>query len=339
MTIKKEFGVHNSKKVYVYTLENEYLTVEILSLGGIIKNIFTLDKFGEKRDVVLGYDNVEDYVRGDCYFGAVIGRVCNRTEDAKFTLNGIEYILSKNDNENSLHGGTFGFNTKVFDGKFEGESLLLTTKSLDGEEGYPGELNFTVKYSLQGKKLRIEYFAKCDKDTPINITNHTYFNLDGSGSILDTKVLIDADKITPVNKNLIAKGFMGVKDTPFDFNDFTTIGKRIDNDDELLKICGGYDVNYVLNNKGNAVAKAYSEKSGIKLLVYTTEKGMQFYTGNFLKGQKGKYGKIYNKRFGFCFETQGFPNAINREEYPSIVLKKGDEYYSMTEYEFDLIEK
>ncbi len=336
MTKKNEFGLFKGENVYLYTLENEYLSVEILSLGCIIKSIFTRDKFGEKKDVVLGFDCVEDYIKDDCYLGAVIGRVCNRTEDAKFTLNGIEYNLSKNDKENSLHGGINGFNSKIFDGKFEGESLILTTKSYDGEEGYPGELNFTVKYSLVGKKLRIEYFAMCDRDTPINITNHTYFNLDG-GSILDTKVFIDSDKITPVNENLIAKGFMDVKNTPFDFNDFTAIGKRLNDDNELLRICGGYDVNYVLNNKGNAVATAYSEKSGVKLSVYTTEKGMQFYTGNFLKGQKGKYGEIYDKRFGFCFETQGFPNAINREEYPPIVLKKGDEYSSVTEYEFDLI--
>lgn len=337
MSAIKEFGYINGEKVYAYILENEHLSVEILSLGGIIKSLITRDKFGEKKDVVLGFENVEDYFKDDCYLGAVIGRVCNRIEDAKFTLNGIQYNLYKNDKENSLHGGKIGFNRKIFDGKFEDDSLVLTTLSLDGEEGYPGNLYFTVKYSLDGKKLKIEYLAKCDKDTPINITNHTYFNLDGSSSILNTKVFIDANQITPVNENLIAKGFMDIKETPFDFNEFTAIGKRIDSDDKLLKICGGYDVNFVLNNSGdNVVAMALSEKSGIKLSVYTTEKGMQFYTGNFLKKQKGKYGETYNKRDGFCFETQGFPNAINREEYPSIVLKQGDLYKSTTIYEFGI---
>ncbi len=334
------FGEVNGKKINVFTLENKFLTVKILSLGAIINCITLKDKNGKIIDVVLGFDKPEEYLKSDTYFGAFIGRVCNRTEGGKFTLNGEVFNVGKNENNNSLHGGFFGFDKKIFDYKIEADKLKLYSFSPDGEEGYPGDLDFFVEYGLEGSGIVLEYGAKCNKDTAVNFTNHSYFNLDGhdSGNVESTNLFICADKITPVNGELIAHGYKTIEQTPFDFRSFKKIGKNINDKDEILSVCGGYDVNFVLNGSGlKKAAEAYSENSGVKLTVFTTEKGIQFYSGNFLNGIKGKNGAIYKKRGGFCLETQGFPNALNNKDYPSVILNKGEEYSSKTVFNFDLI--
>lgn len=333
----KPFGELNGKQVDVFTLKNEFLTVKILSLGAIINGIELKDKNGKVKDVVLGFDTIEKYTLCDAYLGAFIGRVCNRTEGAKFLLDGKEYSIGKNEKNNSLHGGFFGFDKKIFDYKIIGENLILSAFSKDGEEGYPGNLDFSVTYYLKDKSLVLEYYAKCDKDTAVNFTNHSYFNLSGGeeNNIENTFLKINADYITPVNSELIAHGYKSVDGTPFDFRNTKRIGDDINKQDELLKICGGYDVNFVLKGEGlKLAAEAYDEKSGITLNVFTTEKGMQLYSGNFLNGLKGKNGAVYDKRYGFCLETQGFPNALNNADYPSIILKKGEEYSSKTIFSF-----
>ena len=335
---KRLFGAVGKKAVYAYTLSNGNVSAEILTYGGIIRSLTVKDKDGNDVDVVLGYNTIEEYIKNDGYLGAAIGRVCNRTEKGKFKIGDKEYSVGINDGENSLHGGVHGFNSKVFDAIPVGETLILRYTSLDGEEGYPSTLFLSITYSItQENGLKIEYEAHSLGDTVVNFTNHSYFNLDGEGKgdILHNKVYVNADKITPVDEKLIPHGeFKEVKGTAFDFNELKEFGKDIGADDEQLKICGGYDINYVLSGEGfRKVACAVSEKTGIMMEVLTTLPGMQLYSGNFLTEREGKSGKI-GRRYGFCMETQNFPNAVNCPNYPSPVLKKGEKYYSATEYRF-----
>ncbi len=335
----KEFGILDGKKVQLYTLSNDYITLEIMTYGGTIRSIIVPDKDGNKVDVALGYDTVEEYAKNSGYIGALIGRVGNRIGNGEFTVNGIKYQVNKNEDSGSLHGGIKGYDKKVWEAKVDGEKLILSTSALDGEEGYPGNMQITVVYSLTEKGLKIEYTATADKDTPINLTNHAYFNLSGQGNgdILDTVMQISADYITPVDEGLITDGtLMAVKDTPFDFNAPKVVGKEIDSDHIQMKYCGGYDINYACKGEGyRKIAVAKSERTGISMSVYTDQLGVQFYSGNFLDGVKGKNGSVYNKRNGFCLETQNYPNAINCPKYPNSILKVGEVYHTITEYIFE----
>ncbi len=321
-----------------FTLSNQNLSVEIINLGATITSITTKDKFGCDVDVVLGYKTAKEYLYNDGYLGATIGRVGNRIGGAEFTLNGKKYNIGKNDKQNSLHGGFNGFNKKIWQDKITDNGIEFSCFSPDGEEGYPSNLWATIKFSLTENGLKLEYTATTDYSTIVNLTNHAYFNLNGEndGSILDNVIYINANYITPVNANLIPTGeFMPVKNTPFDFNQPKSIGQEINADNEQIKFCDGYDINYVLNDKGfRKIAVAESLKTGIKMEVYTDNVGVQFYSGNFLNGAIGKSRTAYVKRSGFCLETQNFPNAINCPDFPSPILNEGETYKTTTEYRF-----
>ncbi|MDY6023207.1 MAG: aldose epimerase family protein [Candidatus Borkfalkiaceae bacterium] len=338
--ICKEFGNANGTPVQMYTLKNGKLEADILTYGGTIRAIRVPDKNGNVTDVVLGYDTIEEYMKNAGYLGAIIGRVGNRIENGSFVLNGKEYNIGKNCGKYTLHGGFHGFNEKVWKANpINDYTLEVSCFSPDGDEGFPANLNVAVVYTLTEKGLRLDYAAEADDDTVTNLTNHVYFNLsgEGNGTILNTVLTLDADEITPTDENLITHGeFMKIKNTPFDFNEPKEIARDIEADDKILKDCGGYDINYVLNGSGlRKFATAESPLTGIKLNAYTDRPGVQLYVGNFLDGTKGKKGHIYGKREGFCLETQNFPNAVNCKQYPSSVLKKGEIFKSTTVYEFE----
>ncbi|MBQ9104065.1 MAG: galactose mutarotase [Clostridia bacterium] len=335
------FGNIDGKQVKLYTITAGDITAEILTYGGVVRSLIVPDKNGKPTDVCLGYDTVEEYMNNEGYIGALIGRVGNRIGEGKFMLNGKEYNVGLNDNGNSLHGGVKGWNTKIWDDEVVNDTTLkLSIVSPDGEEGFPGTVKVEVVYTvIKDRGLKIDYKAVSDKDTVINMTNHAYFNLNGQGNgdILGNTLMIDADAIVPVDEKLIPHGeIMEVENTCFDFRTEKAIGKDIETDDIVMKYCGGYDVNFCLNGDGyRKVTVAKGNLSGIVMSVYTLEKGIQLYSGNFLKGVKGKGGAVYNKRNGFCLETQNYPNAINCPEYPSMVLKAGEEYLTTTEYVFE----
>ncbi len=334
--ISRVFGYIDGKEIKEYTLTNGVVKADIITYGGTIRS-FGLVENGKFTDIALGYETVEEYAKNAGYLGALIGRVGNRTGDAKFVLNGKEYNVGKNDGKNSLHGGIKGFNAKVWDDRVDGETLYLTYRSVDGEEGYPGNMDVTVAYSInEDNGLKIEYSAVSDADTVINLTNHVYFNLNGQGKgdIYNINLMIDADSVTPVDDGLICTGeFLPVENTPYDFRKTKKIGLDIECKHPQMKICDGYDLNYALNGEGfRKIAEASSDITNIKLSVYTDQKGVQFYSGNFLAGAKGKDGAVYNKRNGFCLETQNYPNAINRSNFPTAILKKGEKYHTVTVY-------
>ena len=340
MITKESFGrLSNGREITKYILDNGVIQAHILDYGCVIQSLFVKDASGNMTDVVFGYDNALGYELNGGYLGAVVGRVANRIKDCKFTLKGKTYKLFANNGKNSLHGGQFGFDRKVFDAEIVQESLVLTMISPDGDEGYPGNLTLKVIYSLKGGAINLEYEATCDQDTPINITNHAYFNLSGEESILNHELWINADHITSVDKSLIPTGeLMLVEDTPFDFRKQQKIGLYIDYPHKQLMHAGGYDHNYVLKNYGvyEKVASLYSDKNKIKMDVFTDNMGVQFYSGNFLTGAAGKDYKIYSKRSAVCLETQNFPNAINQPSFPSSVLKVGETYKRKTTYSFSV---
>jgi aldose 1-epimerase len=285
---------------------------------------------------VLGYDTLEEYVNTKEYYGATIGRVCNRIANGRFTLNGIEYQLSINDGLNSLHGGRKGFDKKIFDYDVQGEKLILSYFSKDGEEGYPADILVKVMFYLNDDGLHIDFETKSNADTICNLTNHSYFNLNGHGQsdILSHQLFIDADYVLPINHNFVPTGDkLAVRNTPFDFSKLKKVGESIDTENEQLKLAGGYDHAYALNGDGlRKVATLIGDKTKIALDVITNQPSVQFYGGNFMNNDKGKGGKIYAYRSALCLETQGYPNAINCPSYPSVVLKKGDTYVSKTIY-------
>jgi aldose 1-epimerase len=326
--------------VKAYTLKNNNgVVVKLLSRGATLAEWHVPDKKGKMADVVFGFDDVAGYEsKGNGYFGATAGRVANRIAGGKFTIDGKEYMLAKNDGPNTLHGGVKrSLDKVVWEGQpFERNSeqgVTFTYVSPDGEEGFPGNMTIRVTYTLNDKnELKIDYDAQTDKATPINLTNHAYFNLNGAGAatILDHELMLNADHYTPIDETLIPTGEIApVEGTPFDFREFHKIGERVDQLND--KPGKGYDHNFVLNkpkNPGalNLVAKVRSAKSGRVLTVSTTEPGVQFYGGNFLDGVKGKGGKPYKYRSGFCLETQHFPNSINEPKFPSVVLRPGETY-------------
>lgn len=345
---KQPFGkTADGKAVDLFTLKNDKgMEVKITNYGGIITSIRVPDRNGKLGDVVLGFDNLESYLKGHPFFGALAGRYANRIAKGRFTLDGREYTLPINNGPNSLHGGLKGFDKQVWaarevQGK-DSVGLELKYLSRDGEEGYPGNLSVTVTYTLDNKnELRIDYAATTDKDTVLNITNHSYFNLasETNDSILNHQMMINADNFTPVDKTLIPTGKIeSVKGTPMDFTKPTAIGARIDDKYEQLVFAGGYDHNYVLNNKGGKprlAARVSEPTSGRVLEVLTDQPGVQFYTGNFLDGSlTGKSGKVYRRRYGFCLETQHFPDSPNQPNFPTTVLKPGQKFASTTVFRF-----
>lgn len=332
MITKKLFDKYNGKDIYAYTLADE-IEVTVCTLGATVLSLKVPDKKGELVDVVLGMTHACDVIDKGDYMGAVVGRCANRIAKGRFTLNGVEYQLAQNNGNAHLHGGDVGFNCKVFDATAEGNTLTLTTFSPDGEEGYPGNLELTVKYTVSGSTLKIEYFAQSDKDTLFNPTNHAYFNLNGesSGSIEDNWLQINASHYLQINEDLIPTTRCHVEGTPFDFRRAKPIGKDIHNDtDTQLKIAGGYDHNFCLT--AHYAALAYSPKTDIVMNVFTDMKGMQLYTGNFLTGNVGK--SKYGKRSGFCLETQYYPDAINRDDCDKPILRAGEKIHLQTLYSF-----
>jgi aldose 1-epimerase len=345
----EDFGELSGAPVELYTLTNaDGMQVKITNYGGIITNLYVPDVNGQLGDVVLGYDHLDGYLQSSPYFGAIVGRYGNRIAGAKFTLNGETFALAQNNGPNHLHGGNKGFDKVIWTATpstDENQAMLkLTYSSPDGEEGYPGTLNVTVTYALTNENERkIDYLATTDKPTVCNLTNHTYFNLKdgGASSILDHIVQIDADRYTPVDAGLIPTGELApVEGTPFDFRQPTAIGARIDAQDEQLGYGGGYDHNFVLNGVAGElrlVCTVHEETTGRVLQVYTTEPGLQFYTGNFLDGSiTGKNGVVYQKRHGFCLETQHYPDSPNQADFPSVVLHPGETYETTTVYKFSV---
>ena len=345
---KQSFGkMPDGTPVDIYTLTNANgMEARITTYGGAVVSLTAPDRHGKFADVVLGMDTLEGYRSQANFFGALIGRYGNRIGHAQFTLDGRTYHLPNNDNGNTLHGGPDGFDKKIWHATearaADGPSLELTYVSKDGEAGFPGTLSAKVVYTLTNKnELKIDYTATTDKPTVVNLTNHSYFNLKGAGegTVLEHQVMINADRFTPVDGTLIPTGELrAVKDTPFDFTKATAIGERIGQNDQQLKFGNGYDHNFVLNRNHDGLTKGaevYEPASGRVLEVWTSEPGLQFYTGNFLDGKvHGKGGKAYPFRGAFCMETQHFPDSPNKPKFPSTELKPGATYRTDTVYRF-----
>lgn len=345
---KLVFGqLDDGRPVHLYTLTNAGgMEVNVTDYGATLVSLVVPDRNGKPADVILGYDTLEDYVAGNYYFGCIVGRYANRIARGKFWLNGTEYRLAINDGDNHLHGGRGGFDKVVWRAQaFEDSGdigVRLSYLSPDGEEGYPGNLVCIVIYSLSAaNELRIDYHATTDKPSIVNLTNHAYFNLAGAGSgqILGHELLICADRFTPVDSSQIPTGELkSVAGTPFDFNRPTAIGARIHHDDAQLIFGKGYDHNWVLRRDSaglSLAASAYERRSGRRLEVYTTQPGLQFYSGNFLDNRiAAKAGQIYNHRGGFCLETQHFPDSPNQPAFPSVVHQPGSPYEHTTIYKF-----
>lgn len=345
---RQDFGkTADGKPVALYTLKNKNgVEAAVITYGAVVQALKIPDRKGQSADVTLGFDTLAGYLKENPYFGAIVGRYGNRIAKGRFKLGGAEYKLAVNNGENHLHGGLRGFDKYVWDAqdKSAGDDAIveLSLVSPDGDEGYPGRLSVKVTYTLTDRnELRIDYAAETDKETVVNLTNHTYFNLkgQGEGDILDHAMQINADNYTPVDRGLIPTGVIApVAGTPFDFRNLTMIGARIDDDNEQLKFGGGYDHNWVLNGTEGEMrhtAKAVEQKSGRVLEVLTTEPGVQFYTGNFLDGTlTGKGGKVYPKRSGFCLETQHFPDSPNQPKFPSVTVTPGKPYRTSTLWRF-----
>ncbi|MEX2117896.1 MAG: aldose epimerase family protein [Bacteroidota bacterium] len=343
------FGTVDGKEITLYTLKSRSgVEARITNFGGILVSLSVPDRNEKNEDIVLGFDSLESYVQKHPYFGALIGRYGNRIGKGKFKLGGFEYTLAVNNGPNHLHGGVRGFDKAVWAGEERQEkdarSVVLSYRSADGEEGYPGNLDVRVVYTLtDSNELRIDYAATTDKPTIVNLTHHSYFNLagQGSGTILDHELFIDADRFTPVDEELIPTGELrGVERSPMDFRKPTRIGVRIHDKDAQLLFGKGYDHNWVLNRKDKGLFLAGTvseEKSGRVMEVWTTEPGLQFYCGNFLDGTDvGKSGMRYEHRYGLCLETQHFPDSPNKPQFPSTVLKPGETYSSTTVYKFSV---
>lgn len=354
--IKSVFGqLPNGDQVDVYQITNTNgIELRVANYGGTILSLKTPDREGNVDDIVLGFDSLDDYLsdeyrRANPYFGAIIGRYGNRIAQGQFTLDGETYTLATNDGDNHLHGGQQGFDRVLWQAEpfenDEGTGLVLRYTSEDGEEGYPGRLETLVTYTLtDDDTLIVDYQAETDKATPINLTQHSYFNLRGEGndSILDHRLMINADAFTPVSESLIPTGeLQPVEGTPFDFTQATPIGERIEQDDEQLAFGGGYDHNFVIDrddaeqNELVTAAKVWEPQSGRALEIETTEPGIQFYSGNFLTGDlTGKAGQAYPQRSGLALETQHFPDSPNQDAFPSTILEPGETYRSRTIFRF-----
>lgn len=348
MAVKEEaFGKNLfGEKTNVFTLTNAIgIRVRIMNHGATILSLEIPDRDGNLFDIVLGHDTAAEYAEGGPYFGAVIGRFGNRIKDGKFTLDGVDYTLAQNNGSNGLHGGRKGFDkviwsTEILETK---NAIRMTYVSADGEEGFPGEVKTVITYTLtEDNELKIDYIAETTKATPLNLTNHTYFNLAGhdSGSVAGQLITLNADVFLPTDATSIPTGNEAeVEGTPFDFRAPHVIGERIDEENEQLRFAGGYDHNWCINKSHlgalSFCACAEDPVSGRILETFTTEPGVQFYTGNFLDGTlKGKGGCMYVNRAGFCLETQHYPDSPNQPQFPSTILRPGEPYSSQTIYKF-----
>ena len=343
MIATKKFGTTgNGETVTLYTITNKNgMSVSAIDYGANIVSLMVPDKDGNAEDIVLGFDDVAGYEENGCFFGAFIGRHGNRIGQAKFTLNGTEYKLEKNDGENNLHGGTPGYHKVMYQAAAEENSVTFSRVSPDMEQGYPGALDIQVTYTLtDDNELKISYKTKSDKDTLCNLTNHTYFNLKGhdGGTIEDHEVMIKANGFTETTDDLIPNGnIIDVTGTPMDFRTKKKIGSDINADYQPLVIAGGYDHNFVLDKtegRLEKVAEVSESSKGRTMEIYTDLPGMQLYSGNFIVKEDGKNGTTYTKRTGICFETQFFPNSVNIPEFKSCVLNAGEEFTSTTIYKF-----
>jgi aldose 1-epimerase len=339
---KQPFGhTADGTGVDIYTLTDGKVEVRITNYGGIIVSLRTPDRAGKLDDIVLGYDSLDRYIAKTAYFGAIIGRYANRIAGGTFQLDGNVYHVPKNDGDNSLHGGIRGFDKVVWRAQEVVDGVELTYASPDGDQGFPGTLTTTVRYTLYEGALRIEYSATTDKDTVLNLTNHSYFNLAGqaNGEVLKHIVQINGAKFTPVNSDLIPTGELkSVEGTPFDFRKPHAIGERINEKDQQLHFGIGYDQNFVLDHPAGELslaAEVYEPTTGRILRVLTTEPGIQLYSGNHLDGSiTGKQGRVYKPRVALCLETEHFPDSPNHPSFPSTELKPGQKFHSVTVYEF-----
>jgi aldose 1-epimerase len=334
--------------VEIYALNDGAFEARIATYGGIVVSLKTPDRNGKPADVVLGFDDLDGYVANfngpsDAFFGALIGRYANRISHGSFTLNGKKYSLPLNNGENTLHGGPHGFNNVVWKAKPVANGVELSYLSKDGEAGFPGNLTATVRYTLVKGELRIEYSAITDKDTVVNLTNHSYFNLAGQGDILNHQLTLHASRFTPVDAGLIPTGELkAVESTPFDFRKPTAVGARINGDNPQLHLGRGYDHNWVLDSDSDSggrklaeAAEVYDPASGRTLKVLTDQPGIQFYSGNFLDGSiKGKGGKPDELHAALCLETQHFPDSPNHPDFPTTELKAGQRYHTVTVFSF-----
>ncbi len=336
------------KAVHLYTLVNRRGAVaRIATYGALLTELHVPDRSGKLGDVVLGFDNLQQYVAGHPYFGATVGRVANRIAKGRFSLGGQTYELAVNNPPNHLHGGNRGFDKRVWTAapvsSKEGPSVRFTYRSPDGEEGYPGNLDVSVVYTLtHDNALKLKYDARTDRATPVNLTHHSYFNLAGQGQILNHRLMIAARRYTPTDATLIPTGkIASVKGTPYDFTSLTKIGSRLGQLPASGSDPGGYDLNYVLDSGGKRLARAArveEASTGRVMEVWTDEPGLQFYTGNFLDGSlAGKNGVVYDKHTGFCLEAQHFPDAINKPQFQSVVLRPGQRYSQVTVHRFSVM--
>ena len=347
MVTTESYGSFDGKDVFLYTLKNKGGDIiKLTNYGAAIVEINVPDRDGTRDNVTFGYDSLAGYLKGDLYFGKVVGQYANRIAKGKFTLDGIEYTLAINNYPNSLHGGPSGWHSRVWEGEVlqgtDFPAVRFTYHKPDMEEGYPGNVVAEVAYTwADSNELIMDYKVTTDRKTVVNITNHAYFNLHGAGNgdILDHEVMIRAAAFTPVDSTLIPTGeIRPVEGTPFDFRAFHAIGERIGNDYEQLILGIGYDHNFVLDNVAEVDAEAYDPVTGRVLQVITDQPGLQFYTGNFLDGtQAGHGGKVYNYRSGFCFETQHFPDSPNQPSFPSTILMPGDLYRSRIVYRYSTV--
>ena len=340
MAIEKNiYGVCNGSVIYAYTLTNKNgFSAEILNYGGIIRKLVY-----KGVDVVLGRDTLEEYLNNEGYFGAIIGRNSNRIEKSEFEINGKTYKLFKNDGENNLHGGKTGFDKKVWDSEIfnsEEPSLTLSSVSADGEEGFPGTANIQVTYTLTNdNELRIHYIAECDSDTVLNMTNHSYFNLNGhsSGRVDKHSIWLNSEFYTPNTDECIPTGeILSVKNTPFDFSTDELLEERFNSCHEQIKKFNGFDHNFAINGRGYRKAGIFKgDQTGISMEIYTDQSGVQIYSGNVIEeGRVCKDGAVYGAHHGVCFETQAFPNSLKFSHFPSAILKKGEIYDTVTVYKF-----
>jgi aldose 1-epimerase len=338
--MQKLFGQIENIPVYSFTIGNEKIRAEILTYGGTLKSLFVKDKKGKELDVVLGYNTLEEYMDHSYYAGSIVGRVANRIGYAKFTLNGKEYNISKNNGEHSLHGGFSGFSKKIWEVvEFSNDFITLKYVSPNGDEGYPGKVEVFVTYRVEDSELSITYNALSDEDTILGLTNHAYFNLNGEDgeNVFDTILSIDANSVVLVNKERVADGkLLPVENTVFDFRMEREIGNILTSTDEYITTFKGYDICYALNGSGyRSIAKA-TAPSGVCMETFTDAEGVQLYVANLFKGKIGK-NCTYQDGACFCLETGRYPNAINCKNFPSPVIKKGVPFNSKTAYKFDII--
>ncbi|MBQ3049239.1 MAG: galactose mutarotase [Oscillospiraceae bacterium] len=346
---KNNFGFVNGKEIYSFTIKNENgMSVSVCNYGGLVLSVMAPDKNGCFGEVTLGYDTIEGYINGEGYFGAAIGRIGNRIAGGEFTLNGRSYSLFKNDEPNHLHGGKHGFNCRIWDSEIVDGGVKLSYFSPDGEEGYPGNLSVSIVYTLtESNALSIEYSAISDADTILSLTNHSYFNLAGGGAdsnanVLSQELRIAASHFTPVDSTLIPTGELRPVDgTPFDFHSFRPIGERINADDEQIKYGSGYDHNFVFDSgcEFALCCEARCAENGRLMRVYTDQPGVQLYTGNVITCAEGagRGGRTYQINDGFCLETQHYPDSIHHSNFPSVVVKAGEKYFTRTVYEFSVM--